>query len=175
MFVADEAFPLTSYLMRPYARRGHLTNEIRIFNYRLSRCRRTIENAFGILTARWQILQKPLCMSVENCEMVFKTLVCLHNFIMIGEEKLSAHNRHYCPPDYVDQEEDYIVKEGRWRQQHSAYFKDLGRVGANRAGAVPKGLRNYLRDYFVSPTGESQAPWQYEVALGAVRINPPTC
>lgn len=175
MFLADEAFPLTTYLMRPYPRKkGHLTNDIRIFNYRLARCRRTIENVFGILTARWQILQKALCMSIENCEMLFKALVCLHNFIMIGEEELPVHNRRYCPPDYVDREEDYIVKEGRWRQQHSDYFKDLGRVGANRAGAVPKGLRNYLRDYFVSPTGESQAPWQYEVALGAVRINPPT-
>lgn len=53
-------------------------------------------------------------------------------------------NRHYCPPNYVDGEEMYAIKEGHWRQQHSAYFKNLGRVGANRAGAVPKGLRNYL-------------------------------
>jgi len=175
MFVADEAFPLTTYLMRPYPRKtkGQLTNDMRIFNYRLSRCRRTIENTFGILTARWQILQKALCMSVENSEMLFKTLVCLHNFIMMNEEELPVHNRRYCPPDYVDREENYIIKEGRWRQQHSAYFHDLGRVGANRAGAVPKGLRNYLRDYFVSPIGESQTPWQYEAALGTVRINPP--
>lgn len=175
VFVADEAFPLSTYLMRPYSRknRGQLTNDTRIFNYRLSRCRRTIENAFGILTARWQILQKPLSMSLENSEMLFKALVCLHNFIMIGEEELPVFNRRYCPPDYVDQE-DYIVKEGRWRQQHSAYFKDLGRVGSNRAGAVPKGLQNYLRDYFVSPTGESQAPWQYEAALGVLKINVPT-
>lgn len=110
-------------------------------------------------------------MSLKNSEMVFKALVCLHNFIMIGEEEMPMHNRHYCPPDYVDRE-DYIVKEGRWRQQHSAYFKNLGRVVANRAGAVPQGLRNYLRNYFVSATGESQAPWQYEAALGTVRIQP---
>lgn len=163
--------------MRPYSRktRGRLTNNMRIFNYRLARCRRTIENAFGILTARWQILQKALCMSVENCEMLFKALVCLHNFIMMGEEGLPVHNRRYCPSDYVDREEDYTVKEGRWRQQHSAYFMDLGRVGANRTGAIPKGLRNYLQNYFVSATGESQAPWQYEAAIGAVRINPPAC
>ncbi|CAL1672762.1 unnamed protein product [Lasius platythorax] len=51
-------------------------------------------------------------MSVENCEMLFKALVCLHNFIMMGEEGLPVHDRRYCPLDYVDREEDYTVKEG---------------------------------------------------------------
>ncbi|XP_025264644.1 protein ALP1-like [Camponotus floridanus] len=175
VFVADEAFPLTTYLMRPYSRKNssHFSIDIRIFNYRLSRCRRIIENTFGILTARWQILHKPLCMSLENSEMLFKILVCLHNFVMMGEEELPMHIRRYCPPDYIDREENYVVQEGRWREQHSAYFKHLGRVGANRAGTVAEGLRNYLRDYFISPTGVSQVPWQYEAALGTVRINPP--
>lgn len=175
VFVGDEAFPLSTYLMRPYSckTRGGLTENMRIFNYRLSRCRRTIENAFGIFTARWQILQKPLCMSLKNCEILFKTLVCLHNFIMIGEEGLFEHERRYCPPNYLERE-DYTVEEGYWRQRHSAYFKDLSRVGANRAGAVSIGLRNYLRDYFVSDIGKSQAPWQYEFALGAACINLPS-
>ncbi|XP_071578006.1 uncharacterized protein, partial [Temnothorax nylanderi] len=175
VFVGDEALPLSTYLMRPYSckTRGGLTENMRIFNYRLSRCRRTIENAFGILTARWQILQKPLCMSVENCEMLFKALICLHNFIMIGEERLHVHERRYCPAQYFDREENYTVREEHWRQQHSAYFKDISRVGANRAGAVSIGLRNYLQDYFVSDIGKSQAPWQYEAALGATRINVP--
>jgi hypothetical protein len=47
-FVADEAFSLRTNLMRPYAR-IQLNNEKRLFNYRLSRARRTVECAFGIL------------------------------------------------------------------------------------------------------------------------------
>lgn len=52
--VGDEIFALKPWLMKPYPGRGHGDRE-RIFNYRLSRARRTIENAFGILSARWRV------------------------------------------------------------------------------------------------------------------------
>jgi len=49
----------------------------------------------------------------------------------------------------------------------------LGRVGANRGGLVSEGMRNYLKEYFVSPTGEAQAPWQYVRAFQGQIITPP--
>ena len=48
MFVGDEAFPLRPYLMRPYPGRFLDSEKKRVFNYRLSRCRRVVENSFGM-------------------------------------------------------------------------------------------------------------------------------
>jgi len=57
--LADEAFPLTTHLMKPCARRG-LTVRERIFNYRLYRARCVVKNAFGILAHRFRIFLQPV-------------------------------------------------------------------------------------------------------------------
>lgn len=163
VIVADEIFPLNTYLMRPYARRNRLTDEQRVFNYRFSRARLCIENTFGILVSRWHILHKRLCSSVANAEKIFKALVCLHNFIISSNNGNDGSASQYCPPDWLDIEDEYgFIHDGRWRIiDPGQFFKELGRTGANRGGSMSKGMRNYLKQYFVSAVGEAQAPWQY--------------
>jgi len=61
VIVGDEAFPLKTYLMRPYpGSQSKEDNEKSIFNYRLYRARRVVENAFGILSQKFQIYQRTL-------------------------------------------------------------------------------------------------------------------
>jgi len=100
-FVRDEAFPLKSYILRPYPGKN-LDIQKRIFNYRLSRTRQTIENAFGILASRWRILRNNIIADVETVEKIVAATVCLHNFLRISENKVSAYERIYCPPTFID-------------------------------------------------------------------------
>jgi hypothetical protein len=53
-FIGDEAFPLSKHIMRPFPRMI-LTNERRIYNYRISRARKSVECAFGILVSKFRI------------------------------------------------------------------------------------------------------------------------
>ncbi|KAF6028318.1 hypothetical protein EB796_013369 [Bugula neritina] len=47
VFFGDEAVPLKPYMMRPFPARKLDNNHKQVFNYRLSRARRVVENAFG--------------------------------------------------------------------------------------------------------------------------------
>lgn len=82
VIVEDEAFPLTTYLLRPYSRNYLGDNESnKIFNYRLSRARCVVENAFGILTARWRCFRKNLEVQPDFVDKIVLASCCLHNML----------------------------------------------------------------------------------------------
>lgn len=85
-FVGDEAYPLKDNLMRPYGARN-LDNSKRIFNQRLSRARKCVECAFGILTAKWEIFQRSLKLNVDNSIKVIMAACALHNFVRARDGK----------------------------------------------------------------------------------------
>ncbi|XP_068089476.1 uncharacterized protein [Hyperolius riggenbachi] len=79
-FVGDEAFGLSSNIMRPYSQRG-LNYTKRAFNFRLSRARRMVECTFGIMAAKWRIFQSALQMTPEHAACVIKAACILHNVV----------------------------------------------------------------------------------------------
>jgi len=81
--IGDEAFPLKRYLMRPYSRSARrLSGAQRIFNYRLSRSRNTVENAFGILASTSRIYQRPFECRIQLCDKLILATDVLHNYIL---------------------------------------------------------------------------------------------
>uniref|UniRef100_A0A3P9LM55 DDE Tnp4 domain-containing protein n=1 Tax=Oryzias latipes TaxID=8090 RepID=A0A3P9LM55_ORYLA len=76
VIVADEAFPLKPYLLRPYPGR-RLPTDKRIFNYRLSRARRISENVFGILSQRFRVFQRTLQVQPSVVDKVVKAACVL--------------------------------------------------------------------------------------------------
>lgn len=52
--VRDDAFAMSNYLMKPYPGRT-LDIPERVYNYRLSRARRIIENVFGIMSSKFRV------------------------------------------------------------------------------------------------------------------------
>jgi len=80
VILGDEAYPLKTYLMKPLVRKV-LSCEEHDFNYRLSRARRCVECAFGILTAKWRLLNKAIGTDINYAEQIVRCICLLHNII----------------------------------------------------------------------------------------------
>lgn len=149
--VGDAAFPLRPYLMRPYPGR-QLSDVKKVFNYRLSRARRCVENAFGILVSRWRCFLATASGDVALLTDMVKAAVCLHNFLL--------SDNAYCPNDYGDRVSGDRVQEGGWRQT-VANVNSRSADSGSRSAADAMRIRDTIAEYFMSPTGS--LPWQLRV------------
>lgn len=80
VMVGDDAFKLSTNLLCPYSSR-QLTPRRRVYNYRHSRCRRTVECAFGVLANKWRIFHTPILVEPEYIDDIVKCCCILHNFV----------------------------------------------------------------------------------------------
>ena len=85
VILGDSAYPLMSWLLKPFAF-GTTSMEQQSFNYRLSRARMVIENAYGRLKGRWRCLLKRLDVHVNNVPVVVAACCTLHNICEIHGE-----------------------------------------------------------------------------------------
>lgn len=135
VIVADDAFPLSTHIMKPYPERN-LTHDSRIYNYRLSRARRIVENAFGILANRFRLLLNPIALSVHKVELLTKTCVVLHNFLATENNKL-----------YTELGDENLQQ-----------LCTIGTQSGNRSTDMSREIRNNFKEFFNSPYGK--VPWQ---------------
>jgi len=151
VLVADEAFALKRYMMRPYPRCGRLNRQKKVFNYRLSRARRVVESAFGIMAARWRIYRRPIISSISTAVKIVQATTCLHNFIIKNENKLHNFQRLYTRIA----RDDVASIRGALQEINNA----------GRANAYTR-LVSRIRDDFASYFEHGGAvPWQWQKVL----------
>lgn len=109
VLIGDEAFQLTSNFMKPF-NQAVLTDERRIYNYRLSRARMVVENTFGILTTRFKIFKRNITLPPQKVRKIVLACCHLHNF-------LSKRRINYIRRDDVDFEDIQTgtIIPGSWR------------------------------------------------------------
>lgn len=98
VLAGDEVYPLRPDLMKPYPFRN-LNTKQRIYNYRLFRARRVVENAFEILSNRFRAFRTTICLEADKVVKIVFACLCLHNFLR--QQRSDA----YVPPGYVDTED----------------------------------------------------------------------
>ena len=82
--IADDAFALSCNLMKPFKNtRRRLTWKEDVFNYRLSRARRIVENSFGILVHRFRCLLTTLQPQPDVVKEIVMACCTLHNFCCV--------------------------------------------------------------------------------------------
>lgn len=131
VFMVDEAFALGEHILRPFPEKN-LTHEKKVFNYRLSRARRFVECAFGILANKWRVFHCPSDVSVDLSDTIVKAYCILHNF--------------------VRRQDGYNFED--------ALCCSLESVSAHgtRGNRTGKQIRGYFANYFCSTHGS--VPWQ---------------
>ena len=136
-------------MMRPFPSRNQPEHKA-VYNYRLSRARRVIENSFGILVARWRMFRRPIIAEPDNVITYTKAAIALHNYLRTEESSV------YCPAGFIDGEDgDGNVVSGYWREEGSSgALAPIGPAGSNHHSRSAATIRENFCNYFNSLAGE---------------------
>lgn len=132
VIVADEAFGLHKNLLRPYPE-GTLNDKRKNFNYRLSKARRYVEYAFGILANKWRVLHTPILVEPDFTDCIVKACCISHNYIR-------RRDRYQFEDTFFNNLDD---------------IQNYGNAGARLEGIE---VRDYFAYYFVNV---GAVPFQY--------------
>ena len=151
--VGNDAFLLSKNLMKPYPHR-HLEREKRIFNYRLSRARRVVGNAFGVLAHRWRVFLITIKMCPDKLTYVIFAACCLHNYLV--EKK---NNSTYTAAADIE-DADHTISEGVRRNEQR--LTGLQSSSSHNPPRNTKAQREILTTYFNS---HGSVLWQGNMVL----------
>lgn len=84
--LGDSAYPALNWLVTPFKDNGCLTEEQKIFNFKLSSTRMVIEHAFGLLKGRFRRLLHISNFDVNICKKIIMACCILHNICITQKD-----------------------------------------------------------------------------------------
>lgn len=114
---------------------------------RLSRARRIVENAFGVMANRMRVFRAPIPLKPEKVVHLVLASTALHNYL----RRQKTGRALYTPPDYTDREDlgTGEVLPGQWRSDPApSSMVQLRSSGSNNYTANAKLVRDEYKEYF---------------------------
>jgi len=140
VILGDEAFKLTTTLMRPYPHnQAKAGKDKAICNYRQCLARRTCENVFGILCQYFRNFFKPIALDPDTTVLIVLVACIVYNFL---RDERSSYSCDETPYDVMDLPRN---------------IQPLSRRKGN-ADSEAYNARNQFRKFFFSREG--QVAWQ---------------
>lgn len=137
--IGDEAFPLKTYLLRPYpGPQMYADDTKKKFNDRLSRARKVVEDTFGQLTQKFRIYSRRIKILPQNADKIIMTTCILHNFI-------KQHGNSIQLPTSLS---------------INTAYNNITSI-SKQGGSAPREafeIREKVKDFICSPIG--QLPWE---------------
>lgn len=140
VFITDDAFPLERHLLKPFPGPQNNNSKERIFSNRLSRARRTVENAFGILSARFRVLRTVLLLDPQKSTNLIMTCVLLHNFL----------RKSYVEDYDTENEDKQSIHDQLTSLESDQTHTDDGKLIRNEFAEyfIHEGLLNWISNYY---------------------------
>ena len=128
--------------------------------FSLSRARRVVENAFGIMSSRFRVLRTPLLLDYTNSVSVVKAVVTLHNYII---QNCNADKSYLDPTLLQGDDSEGNLTPGGWEQQGATNLTPLAQLCGNRYGKNDaKVQREKIASIMIA---DGLAPWQFKMAF----------
>ena len=155
MFVADDAFPLSTNCLKPFGFKNASDME-KLFDYRLSRFRRIAKNGFGMWSNRFKLFSTKAQLTPEKTTIGVMASLALHNMLR------TKSTESYTPVGFIDTETNDGAIEGTWREGTAPNLAPSEDIRYGRTSLAGKDIRQKLCECF---NGPGQVPWQCAILV----------